>query len=118
MARNFAKAFYNSPEWKKVREAALMRDRYLCVKCGRPAEEVHHKKHITPDNIGDVSITLNLENLASLCRDCHFEEHRGEHADGLKTEEDYSYTFDENGYLIPKSCTGATHEIPPVVEQK
>ena len=108
MARNFAKAFYNSPEWQKVREAALMRDRYLCVRCGRPAEEVHHKKHLTADNIGDVSVSLNLDNLESLCKDCHFASHRGEHGNGLKNEEDYSYMFDENGYLIPKSCTGAT----------
>ena len=82
-----------------------MRDRYLCTKCGRPAEEVHHIIHLTPDNIGDVSITLNMENLTSLCKDCHFEEHRGEHGRGreaMESAEHYEYTFDENGMLVKK----------------
>lgn len=79
-----------------------MRDNYLCVKCGKPAEEVHHKIHLSPSNIGDTSITLNPSNLVSLCRDCHFEEHRGDHGSGRKREEEYPYTFDENGQLIKK----------------
>lgn len=105
MAREFSKAFYNSKEWKMTRESVLKRDFYLCVKCGMPAEEVHHKIHLNPNNINDVSITMNPDNLISLCRDCHFEEHKGEHAKGLKAkkaEEEYEYVFDENGYLIPK----------------
>lgn len=105
MAQKFSKAFYNSKEWQAVREYCLMRDKYLCVKCGSPAEEVHHKIHLTAANIGDRSITLNPQNLACLCRDCHFEEHRGEHANGLKAkqkEDEYEYTFDSNGFLVRK----------------
>ena len=103
MARAFSKPFYNSPEWQKVRQAVLMRDRFLCVKCGRPAEEVHHKTHLSPKNIGDPRITMNMENLISLCRDCHFAEHRGERIDGLrKTKDDYPYEFDANGMLVEK----------------
>ena len=78
----------------------MMRDNYLCVKCGVPAEEVHHKEHLTPENIGDVSVTLNPDNLISLCRDCHFEEHRGEHAKGRMNNEKDEYEFDEDGYLV------------------
>lgn len=102
MAREFAKSFYKSKEWENVRKAVLMRDNYLCVKCGRPAEEVHHIKHLSPKNINDPSISLNMDNLASLCRDCHFEEHRGEHARGREKSEEYNsqYAFDENGYLV------------------
>ena len=77
-----------------------MRDCFLCTKCGRPAEEVHHKKHLTPDNIYDPSVSLNMDNLTSLCRECHFEEHRGEHAKGHETKQQIEYTFDENGYLV------------------
>ena len=105
MARAFSVAFYNSPEWQRVRQAALMRDRFLCVKCGRPAEEVHHKIHLTPNNIGDPRITMDLENLESLCRDCHFEEHKGQHGQGRKAQEredDYPYEFDANGMLVEK----------------
>ena len=112
MARNFAKAFYNSKEWEITRKSVLMRDRFLCVRCGRPAEEVHHKKHITPENIGDPSVTLNMDNLESLCKDCHFNEHRGEHAKGLSTNEEYGYEFDENGYL---QKVAPVQLIPPLV---
>lgn len=113
MARAFSAAFYNSPEWQKVRQVVLMRDRYLCVKCGKPAEEVHHKIHLTPNNIGDPRITMDPKNLMSLCRDCHFEEHRGQHGQGRKArqrEDDYPYEFDSNGLLIEKKT-----KYPPVV---
>lgn len=102
MARDFAKAFYRSLEWRAVRDYCLLRDNYLCQHCGHPAEEVHHKIHLTPNNITDVSITLNPNNLVCLCKDCHFQEHRGDHGNGRKNNEDYPYTFDENGNLIPK----------------
>ena len=101
MARAFAKSFYNSKEWEQTRNYVLKRDRYLC-RCGNPATEVHHIKHLSPENINDVSIALNPENLISLCRDCHFEEHKGEHGKGREIKEDNPYEFDENGMLIPK----------------
>ena len=102
MARDFAKSFYNSKEWELTREYILKRDNYLCVNCGKPAEEVHHKKHLSPENINDVSVTMNPKNLVSLCKNCHFEEHRGEHGRGRQVIEDNPYTFDDNGMLIPK----------------
>ena len=110
MARDFSKSFYNSKEWENTRGYILRRDKYLCQHCGRPAEEVHHKIHLTPENIGDVKVTMNPENLVSLCKACHFEEHKGEHAKGRQAAEDYDYTFDENGMLVKKN------NIPPVVE--
>ncbi len=79
-----------------------MRDKYLCQHCGAPATEVHHKKHLSPENIWDVSISLNPDNLVSLCKDCHFEEHRGEHGNGRKKQDEQpQYVFDENGMLVP-----------------
>ena len=106
MAREFSKSFYNSIEWRTVREYCLLRDHHACVKCGRPAEEVHHKIRLTPDNINDVSITLNANNLISLCKDCHFAEHRQDKADGIARANglpEYPYVFDENGMLIKKN---------------
>lgn len=103
MARDFAKSFYNSKEWEQTRDFILRRDNFLCVKCGRPAEEVHHIKHLSPSNIGDVNITMNPENLVSLCRECHFNEHKGEHGRGRMVRESNPYTFDANGMLIPKA---------------
>lgn len=105
MAREFSRSFYKSKEWKIVREYCLLRDNYLCVKCGNPAEEVHHKIHLSPLNINDVTITLNPSNLICLCKDCHFAEHKQDRlngiaeANGLPTND---YFFDENGFLIKK----------------
>ena len=103
MAREFSKSFYNSKEWEFTRNYILRRDKYLCTKCGNPAEEVHHIIHLTPQNIGDVNITMNPDNLTSLCKACHFDEHKGEHGRGRATQESNPYTFDENGMLIPKA---------------
>lgn len=83
-----------------------MRDKYLCVNCGKPAEEVHHKIHLTPQNIGDKSISLNPNNLICLCKDCHFEQHRTDRIKGLSKhkDDDYEYEFDSNGMLVRKIC--------------
>ena len=95
--------FYKSKLWIKTRENALRRDNYLCVKCGKCAEVVHHVIHLNLDNVDDPSISLNLDNLISLCAECHFDAHRGEHCRGRIVQEDYNYTFDANGMLIPKA---------------
>lgn len=106
MAREFAKQFYRSKEWENVRDGILMRDKYMCVKCGAPAEEVHHKTHLSPENINDPNITLNPDNLASLCKSCHFKEHYKDKAEGHRKnklevpERMKHYEFDENGYFI------------------
>lgn len=51
-------------------------------------EIVHHKNHITQDNIDDPEIALSWDNLELLCRDCHAGEH------GKKKKR---YTVDECG---------------------
>lgn len=110
MARPFAKSFYKSKEWQAVRSYVLKRDMYLCKKCGEPAEEVHHIIHLTPDNITDISISLNPDNLDSLCKNCHFDEHKEERiaarCNANKTDES-EYEFDENGFLVRR--------VPPVI---
>lgn len=98
MAKEFAKSFYNSKQWKQTREYILKRDCYLCVLCGRPAEEVHHKEHLTPSNIGDPRITMHESNLISLCGDCHKRIHTGDrqkHNDILPL-----ISFDDDGNVI------------------
>lgn len=74
--KEWAVEFYSSGAWKAAREQAKRRDHYLCVDCLRegritPAEEVHHIIALTPYNITDPRISLNLNNLKSLCRECH-----------------------------------------------
>lgn len=110
MARDFAKQFYNSKEWEKMRAYILMRDRYRCTQCGSASElEVHHIKQLTPANINDASVTLNDKNLKTLCRECHFKEHVADKLNGTKEHNalnarsdcDSGFAFDANGYLVP-----------------
>lgn len=110
MSREFSKSFYDSKEWAKVRAFVLMRDRYTCTRCNNPAEEVHHIIRLSPDNIWDTKITLNPDNLVSLCKDCHFKEHKNEKKAGYKKAHGLEngdcrpgFHFDENGLLVPDS---------------
>ena len=102
MAREFAKAFYNSVRWKTCREqyikAMPMHMRGLCENCftkGKHTlgEELHHKIWLTPKNIHDGNITLNHKNLILLCFDCHREIH------GQRKQSQYIYN--DAGELIP-----------------
>lgn len=54
---------------------------------------MHHKIHITPDNINDPNITLDWNNLQLVCRDCHAEIHAGT---------DKRYAVDEWGRVIAR----------------
>ena len=107
MARDFAKKFYNSKKWEKMREYILIRDKYKCCRCGDTGVlEVHHKIHLTPGNIDDANITLNEKNLITLCRDCHFAVHEEDKAHGnrqknQKPDCETGFRFDENGFLVP-----------------
>ena len=97
--KEYAESFYKSKAWQSCRETAIKRDRYLCIDCmrrgfTRPAEEVHHIKPITPETIKDPSITLNLENLVSLCKECHKARHGN--------RDPKRYEIDENGNVIIK----------------
>ncbi|MGN1298098.1 MAG: HNH endonuclease [Clostridia bacterium] len=56
-----------------------------------PVEIVHHKEYVTDKNYEDDNVFFNIENLESLCLDCHNKEH-------FSDEEEY--IFDENGDLI------------------
>ena len=82
MAREFAKAFYRSAAWTDCREGYIKFRGGLCEECLRqgvykPGDTVHHKVHLTPENIGDPAVTLCWDNLELLCRDHHAERHRG-----------------------------------------
>ena len=77
----FSDAFYQSGAWKKCRAGYLASVGGLCERCAKkglivPAEQVHHKTKLTPENLNDPSITLNWDNLEALCMDCHQAEHK------------------------------------------
>lgn len=77
----FAQQFYHTQAWRKCRDAYAKSVGGLCERCRAKGlivagREVHHKTHLTPDNINDESITLNWANLELLCHSCHEKEHR------------------------------------------
>lgn len=97
MAREFAKAFYNSRLWRKCRKGYIAFrvsvDGGLCETCfERPGKIVHHKKWLTPENINDPEITLSFSNLKYDCMECHNREDEDDRTD---------YYFDKDGQLQP-----------------
>lgn len=105
MAREFAKAFYKSKAWKQTRQAYFKARFGLCERCaarGRavPGEIVHHKDHLTPDNINDPNVSLAFDNLELLCRDCH----AGQHPEIYPQKKEPRVAFDKEGNLVRLEC--------------
>jgi 5-methylcytosine-specific restriction protein A len=101
VAKEWAKAFYNSKAWQQCRDGYIQTVQGLCerhLKKGmiKPGKIVHHKILLTLENINDPNVTLSWENLELVCQDCHNNEHHSTDAtaNGL--------TFDENGELVRK----------------
>jgi len=67
-----AEAFYKSKAWEATRLRVLNRDNYLCQECLKQrritrVDNVHHKVELKED----WSKRLQLDNLVSLCAECH-----------------------------------------------
>ncbi|UTH15195.1 HNH endonuclease [Macrococcus epidermidis] len=78
--------FYKKKAWKKIRLVALERDDHLCQHCFEkydemtPADVVHHIVYIEHD----IHKALDIDNLISLCHECHNRVH-GEDEKRIKT---------------------------------
>ena len=86
---------YKSKRWQKLRKQKLILNP-LCERCLKndikiAAYFVHHKEYVTDKNYMYDSVFFNIDNLESLCKKCHNEEH---------FKEKDEYIFDENGDLI------------------
>jgi hypothetical protein len=108
--KEYAKDFYQSAAWKRARQTVIKRANGLCERCKAagqfvPGVIVHHKEYITPGNIHDASVTLNLDNLELVCEDCHNKEH--------KTKPNGRYRFGSDGRLLPPM----QQDTPGVVEK-
>lgn len=83
--REFAEGFYKSKAWQKCRDGYMRSRGGLCERClergiYRPGVIVHHKIHLTPENIHNPDVTMDWGHLMLLCRDCHSEVHKGREA--------------------------------------
>ena len=74
--------FYNSKGWRTLRNV-YFNSHPLCEQClmngiSRPAEEVHHIKPFLTGKSDEErwKLLLDINNLMSLCSECHDEVHR------------------------------------------
>ena len=92
MAKEYAYKFYHSKAWKDCKRSFI--SERIAV-----GYIVHHRTHITPENISNPYITLNHSNLEYVCKDCHdrFEGH------GVNNKRrGLLVMFNENGQPIAK----------------
>lgn len=92
----YAETFYKSRQWQRCRDLCIQRAGGLCERCRkegviRAAVIAHHKKEITPQNINNPEITLNLDNLEALCMDCHAKVHH---------KREKRYRIDKDGRVV------------------
>lgn len=90
----------------------ITRSNGLCERCKargiyKPGYIVHHKEYITPGNISNPNITLNLDNLEYVCEDCHNKEHKAVHTP-------MRYQYDANGNLLPPKENNKSDHTPGV----
>lgn len=83
---NKLQAFYKSRDWenfvKRLRMERTTPDGLvICEYCGKPIVKAydcigHHKEELTPENVDDVTISLNPENIMLVHFRCHNEIHK------------------------------------------
>lgn len=77
--------FYHSSQWLHLRKQVLLRDNFQCQRCGLEATLVDH---IIPSS-EDWDSRLDIDNLESLCKDCHYYKTKREdakHKKGIRRE--------------------------------
>lgn len=101
MAKEWAKAFYNSKAWQQCKDSYIISVHGLCERCMKhglyvPGKIVHHTILLTPSNINNPEASLNWKRLELLCQDCHNKEHHGDD-NGITVE---GLMFNEYGELV------------------
>ena len=113
MSRGVRASFYRSQAWKSAAAAYKKSVGGLCEKCYarglvEPGAIVHHKIHLTDDNLDNQEISLSFSNLELLCRKCHAEEHE----DWYKRKQaPRRWEISETGEVIISEIT--TDSTPP-----
>lgn len=79
--KRWAERFYKSKRWQRCREYVWQRDKGLCQICLNkgiitPGSTVHHIIELTQENINDEAVSLNPDNLVTVCMDCHAAAHK------------------------------------------
>lgn len=66
---------YRSKRWQKLRTLKKIQNP-VCERCQKrgiltPAYIIHHKEYITEENYLNDDVFFNIDNLESLCLECH-----------------------------------------------
>lgn len=112
MSYGVRKDFYNSKLWKTCKNEVWLRQNLMCGICGKPVYVngisdwipkenrrtgiVHHIEHLTDHNVYDDNISINIDNLIGVCKECHEKQH---HTDIAKRS---NVDFDDDGNLISR----------------
>lgn len=84
---------YSTHRWQKTRQFIKDRDGWRCTKCGKAGVlEVHHLQ--SPFFGGPM---WDLANLRTLCKKCHFAEHRAGHLNAMTPERRAWWEFINDG---------------------
>lgn len=99
MAAPWTHGFYQSAVWISTAHAYMAHVDGLCERCRSrgllvPAVLVHHRIHLTPENINDPAVSLAWANLEALCQDCHNKEHH-------RDQGPQRYAWGPDGSMIP-----------------
>lgn len=112
MSYGVRRKFYNSAAWNKVRKTVWLKQNLLCAICNKPVYVdgiseylpkekrrtgiVHHKVFLNNSNIYDINVTLNIDNLEGVCKECHEKIHN--QSDIIRSD----LMFDEDGNIVLK----------------
>ena len=82
MSQAWAKKFYNSNQWRTLRQRLIVEAHFLCALCGDSYLKdssllvAHHINELSPNNVTDPNVALNPRNIQIICRRCHDKIHR------------------------------------------
>ena len=96
-------AKYHSNRWEKLRRYKKTLSPFCeeCLKRGvyTPTYIVHHKEWINEDNYFKDEVFYNIDNLESVCLECHNKIH---------FEKEKDYYFDRDGNIVKKKNQAPT----------
>ncbi|MBF0818736.1 HNH endonuclease [Streptococcus acidominimus] len=98
--RDGRRRFYQSSQWRALRQEALDRDHYECQWCrleGRVTTELDSILEV--DHINELEYypeqALDLDNLRTLCKECHNKRHKRFQFRAIQKREPRAFREDE-----------------------
>jgi len=76
MAQPFAKKLYTSKAWIELRRNLIIERGPICQQCNTLVIDTskligHHTERLTPQNVNDPNVALNLKKIELVCLTCH-----------------------------------------------